>query len=702
MADPQLKAYAKSMTDLYASYLPSINKALTAENYGSIEPKAIPPLDKLKAQIGDANAELYYQRMTAIYDGVMPMFEPYSPASVLPEDAANDKDVNMLFEDDKNKVLSVISNNAIETVRGGKLQFENSEQMFNNWAEGMTNMVNKLSLASDYKGIFNSFAIRNIQNLFGKAYARNFQETLNDALLGKSQKNLNQNFFSKFLNQQSAVTMFLNFPSAIGQSISSFNFMIDAAEEGVLSAYLKNLSKGALNKDARESFAKLSTAMWIRARMKGNLSSQELREIANNSNKFEQMVSDMLSAGYTPTRTVDALAITLGGTPFYMAIRDKQYAYYKKTMPADKAMEMAEGDALYMVYKKSNFSQQSSEQFALSKEQKNIIVRQLLTYGSVNLQYNRIIVRSIRDIRNNRGDLKVHLANIVFYGFLQNLVFQIYSKALSGILSLIGDDDDEEIKRAYQTSFAKVANATYDTLMRGFGALGAVMVTLKNAIYDMTAYTSMQNIRRDTKEEKERVKDLNRRLKAAGYEFSYTADEINSMSKELIDYLVDIGESRERLEKLSPANIVLESVRTLTPNPGAKIKSAIATGQALGKGEFLKGSAKGIEALTNVPTGRLYTIGEQVDQAFDESLGMYERGLSLLGIFRKYDFDDRKKRELDREKESEKIMKEAEREREKNWKEYMRTLKKNNPALYKNMKELEKKQNMYQQQSPRR
>jgi hypothetical protein len=677
LSDPQLKEYAKSLIDMYSSYLPNINKSLIAEGFSTIDPKVIPSLEKLSQKIGSTEAQWYYNRMAQVNDGVMPMYEPYSPASVTPENEASDGN---LFDLDKDaNVTGVISNNVIETKAGGVLKLENSETMFNNWTEGMTNMVAKLSLYSTYNGIFDKKVWRNLEAIYGKKYVANFKENFNDNLLGRSMKNPNQNIYSNWLNRASSVTMFVNIPSAIGQTISSFNFAFDAKDESLLMEYVRNMGKPLHDKDFYDSYRKVSAALWIKARMKGNLSSQELREIANNTSQLSLMVNDLLSKGYTPTRYVDAFAITAGGTPFYMAIRDRQYAMYRKTLPEKQAMEKAEGDALFALYKTANFSQQSSEQFALSKEQKNIITRQLLTFGSVNLQYNRIVVRAIRDIFNNRGNLTNNLAKIVFYMFLQNIVFQIYSKGLSYIVGqLRGEDDDEEIKRAYRESYAKVANSTFDTALRGFGAFGAITAVAKNAIYDMVVNAAHRKLEREKREEREWAKEVGADTKIA--------DELES---DLIEFLVEMGESRERISKLRGNKIVFESVRNLLPNFGTKMKSLEKTTDMFGRGEIVGATSEGLQFLTNAPTGRIYTLYEQVQLGLSDNLSAYERLLGLVGIFRKYDFMESERKEQQREEEAEKLMKDAERERKKNYKDWMKDLKANNPALYYNMKEIE-------------
>ena len=57
------------------------------------------------------------------------------------------------------------------------------------------------------------------------------------------------------------------------------------------------------------------------------------------------------------------------------------------------------------------------------------------------MQYVRLQKRAIQDLYNGRGDAKPNLSKIVYYGFVQNLIFNALQAAMG---SLIGGDDDDD------------------------------------------------------------------------------------------------------------------------------------------------------------------------------------------------------------------------------------------------------------------
>ena len=66
----------------------------------------------------------------------------------------------------------------------------------------------------------------------------------------------------------------------------------------------------------------------------------------------------------------------------------------------------------------------------------------ILSFGNTGMQYNRIIEKSIRNIINKRGDgvrsfeegaWKTHYSKIIYYGVVQNLLFNFLHKILISI-----------------------------------------------------------------------------------------------------------------------------------------------------------------------------------------------------------------------------------------------------------------------------
>ena len=61
------------------------------------------------------------------------------------------------------------------------------------------------------------------------------------------------------------------------------------------------------------------------------------------------------------------------------------------------------------------------------------------------MQYARIQKRAIQDLVNGRGDAKANVSKIIYYGVVQNLIFNALQQAVFALG--FGDDEDDERKR---------------------------------------------------------------------------------------------------------------------------------------------------------------------------------------------------------------------------------------------------------------
>jgi FMN phosphatase YigB (HAD superfamily) len=107
----------------------------------------------------------------------------------------------------------------------------------------------------------------------------------------------------------------------------------------------------------------------------------------------------------------------------------------------------------------------------------------------------------------------------------------------------------------------------------------------------------------------------------------------------------------------------------------------------------LRSGATGLQIATNIPTGRLVDIGEQVIDATAEDLTTMERALRLANILKKYDIEQRRnkkiKEEIEAQKTYDRIQKEKESAAKKAEKDYQRMMRENFPDMYKEMRELD-------------
>ena len=104
------------------------------------------------------------------------------------------------------------------------------------------------------------------------------------------------------------------------------------------------------------------------------------------------------------------------------------------------------------------------------------------------MQYARIQKKAILDLANGRGDYKTNLSKVVYYGFVQNLMFNAIQNAMFGIA--FADDEQDEKLLSKQ---GRVVNGMADSLLRGTGFLGATIAGVKNAALKIHEQSEKKN-----------------------------------------------------------------------------------------------------------------------------------------------------------------------------------------------------------------
>ena len=124
--------------------------------------------------------------------------------------------------------------------------------------------------------------------------------------------------------------------------------------------------------------------------------------------------------------------------------------------------------------------QQSSRPDKISAQQASSVGRILLAFANTPMQYNRLIKRAGQDLYYGRGDWKSNVSKIVYYGAIQNFIFNAMQKALYA-LGFGMDEDDPEKQREKTTN---VFEGMFDSLLRGQGVQGQVALTVKGYLKD--------------------------------------------------------------------------------------------------------------------------------------------------------------------------------------------------------------------------
>ena len=95
------------------------------------------------------------------------------------------------------------------------------------------------------------------------------------------------------------------------------------------------------------------------------------------------------------------------------------------------------------------------------------------------MQYNRIMKKAYMDLKDGRGSKKENISKILYYGAVQNLIFNALQNALFAIAF---DEDDEMSEKQKQDSY-RALNGMADSVMRGSGYVGAIASVFKKYSY---------------------------------------------------------------------------------------------------------------------------------------------------------------------------------------------------------------------------
>ena len=211
--------------------------------------------------------------------------------------------------------------------------------------------------------------------------------------------------------------------------------------------------------------------------LKINVSESEIADAVKDSkNKVNAAISYLLSKGFVFTRYADSFAIASGGSTFY---RNRINKYIKEGM----SKELAEQQAFADFKDVAEESQQSSDASKISMQQASGAGRVILNWANTPMQYVRIQKRAAQDLINGRGDWKTNVSKIVYYGAIQNLIFNSLQQALFAIaFSSDEDEKDPKIKARNEKKIARVANGMVDSQLKGLGIAGNAMVAAKNTV----------------------------------------------------------------------------------------------------------------------------------------------------------------------------------------------------------------------------
>ena len=373
-----------------------------------------------------------------------------------------------------------------------------------------------------------------------------------------------------FLNNATAAIMFLNTRTAVLQTISSFNY-INWTDNNPLKAAARFANLPQYVKD----WNRLMNSDWAIARRKGlriNIQEAELVETLQGArDKGQAMLGWLLREGFILTKMGDTFATATGGATFY---RNRINTYKKQGLSEKAAEQKAYQDWVEL----SEENQQSARMDRISMQQATPLGRVILAFANTPMQYARLQKRAYMDLINGRGDAKTNISKIVYYAFVQNLMFNALQNALfTELYNDPGVADDKTIR---------IANGMVDGILRGGGITGSGVAMLKNV-----------GLKLYTESEKKRPK------------YSNASWELLGISPPL----------KSKVGKVRSGFAALEY----------NMKDIKTKGFSLDNPAYLS-AGQLVSGFTNVPLDRVIIKLQNIQEAMNEELQWYER-MALLG-----------------------------------------------------------------------
>ena len=433
------------------------------------------------------------------------------------------------------------------------------------------------------EAIFSQENLNKIEAVYGTRYREALEDILHRMETGSNRIQGSSrivNGFTEWINASVGAIMFVNMRSALLQTISMVNF-INWSDNNVFKAGAAFANQPQFWKD----FAMIYNSDQLKQRRKGiriDVSASELTKTFAEGgttmlDKTQALLRYLLEKGFTPTQLADSFAIAMGGAPFY---RNRFNTYKKQGLSDAKAREKAMLDFQEIAEE----TQQSSREDLISQQQASPLGRFILAFQNVTMQMTRLTVKAVSDLVNRRGDWKTNVSKIIYYGAVQNIIFGSLQSALAFIMW--GDDEEEDV---IKDKTARVANGVLDSFLRGTGIYGAMVSTLKNVALQTQAQ----------------------------YNAKYGKSDFSKVAIDAINLSPPIG---------SKVRKIVSAAKTISYNKGISKEIGVRI-----ENPTLVAVATAIEAITNIPLGRLVNKANNVEEAVTGNHKLWQRVALLLG-----------------------------------------------------------------------
>jgi len=428
--------------------------------------------------------------------------------------------------------------------------------------------------------IFSETNLNKLEAAYGEKYREAMENILKRMKSGKNRLfsgNRLSNRVLDYINGSIGAIMFFNARSAVLQTISAVNFVNWSFNNPIKAG-------GAFANQPQywKDFMELMNSDYLMDRRNGlklNISESEIADAAATSkNKAKAAISYILQKGFLPTQFADSFAIASGGATFYRNRINDLIKNEGLTEVEAKKKAMLEFRQI------AEQSQQSSDPSKISAQQSSDLGRVILAFANTPMQYARLQKRAVQDLINKRGDAKSHVSKLIYYGAVQNIIFNALQQGLFALG--FGDDEEDEAKNK---RYYKVANGMLDSQLRGLGIAGATVGVVKNFLLDV--------YERSDRKRPEYVD--------AVYKLLQISPPISSKISKVRQAAYQF-DSKKRREEIFEKGFSLD-------NPA------------------YEASAKVISATTNIPLDRLYSKVNNIDAALAEDTEVWQSIAMLAG-----------------------------------------------------------------------
>jgi len=415
--------------------------------------------------------------------------------------------------------------------------------------------------------IFSEVNMNKLQAAFGKPYREALENILKRMQTGRNKPFRTDTLAGRvtdWLNNSVGAIMFFNTRSAVLQTISSINF-VNWSDNNIYQAGKAFANQPQYWKD----FKFLFNSDFLKERRGGsrfNVAESDIADAAKQGGA-RGVISKILQAGFLPTQVADSFAIASGGATFY---RNRINSYIKEGLTETEAQEKAFLDFREIAEE----AQQSSRPDRISAQQAGALGRVVLAFANTPAQYARLTKKAVSDLVNGRGDAKTNLSKLLYYGFVQNLIFNMLQKAT--FLLAFGDEDEDEKKK--EKAYLSTINGIADGFLRGIGIGGAAVSTIKNVLIKISEdasdpvsdvldfsppisskYDKLQRAYRTYKWNKEEIKEKGFSLDSPAYEAG--ANVISAVANVPLDRVVKkvnniVDATQENITPLERAMLV--------------------------------------------------------------------------------------------------------------------------------------------------